>query len=101
MMLRPTHRNESQTLVTPTQAGVHAGQLDSRSPAFAEDKLRGNDVTFDGAQRGILRSGHCRTGRAGLWPRPSVPRQTNLLATSLDVEPRRKPYVLDPEQVPD
>jgi len=41
MGLRPTHGNEGQTLVTPAQAGVHVGQLDSR--------FRGNDVAFDGA----------------------------------------------------
>jgi hypothetical protein len=50
---RPTQRNESQD-ATPAKAGVHVREeLDSRSPAFAEDKLRGNDVTFDAAQRGI------------------------------------------------
>jgi hypothetical protein len=50
---RPTHRNESQE-VTPAKAGVHfREELDSRSPAFAVDKLRGNDVTFDGGERGI------------------------------------------------
>ena len=43
MGLRPTRRNESHH-VTPAKAGVHVWQeLDSRSPAFAEDKLRGND----------------------------------------------------------
>jgi hypothetical protein len=43
--LRPTHRNESQD-VTPAKAGVHVREeLDSR--------FRGNDVTFDGAKRGI------------------------------------------------
>jgi hypothetical protein len=42
---RPTHRNESQD-VTPAKAGVHVREeLDSR--------FRGNDVTFDGAERGI------------------------------------------------
>jgi hypothetical protein len=42
---RPTHRNESQD-VTPAKAGAHVREeLDSR--------FRGNDVTFDGAQRGI------------------------------------------------
>jgi hypothetical protein len=42
---RPTHRNESQD-VTPAKAGVHVrAELDSR--------FRGNDVTFDGAKRGI------------------------------------------------
>ena len=32
-------------VVTPAQAGVHVThmEMDSRSPAFAEDKLRGND----------------------------------------------------------
>jgi hypothetical protein len=45
---RSTHRNESQD-VTPAKAGAHVrDELDSCSPAFAEDKLRGNDVTFDG-----------------------------------------------------
>jgi hypothetical protein len=49
---RPTHTNESQD-VTPAKAGVHVREeLDSRSPAFAEDKLRGNDVTFDGGRSG-------------------------------------------------
>jgi hypothetical protein len=48
MGLRPTRRNESHH-VTPAKAGVHVWEeLGSRSPAFAEDKLRGNDVTFDG-----------------------------------------------------
>jgi len=48
MGLRPTLRNESQAFVTPAQAGPsHLNELDSRSPAFAEDKLRGNDVTFE------------------------------------------------------
>ena len=42
---RPTHRNESQA-VTPAKAGVHVREeMDSR--------FRGNDVTFDGAKRGI------------------------------------------------
>ena len=42
---RPTHRNESQD-VTPAKAGVHVREeLDSR--------FRGNDVTFNGAQREI------------------------------------------------
>ena len=32
-------------LVTPAQAGIHApDEVDSHSPTFAEDKLRGNDV---------------------------------------------------------
>jgi hypothetical protein len=42
MGLWPTYRNESGTFVTPAQAGVHLGRLDSR--------FRGNDVTFDGAR---------------------------------------------------
>ena len=42
---RPTHRSQSQD-VTPAKAGVHAREgLDSR--------FRGNDVTFDGPERGI------------------------------------------------
>jgi hypothetical protein len=42
---RPARRNESQDL-TPAQAAVHVREeLDSR--------LRGNDVTFDGAKRRI------------------------------------------------
>jgi hypothetical protein len=46
MGLRPTQRNESQD-VTPAKAGVHVRkELDSR--------FRGNDVTFDGAKRGIM-----------------------------------------------
>ena len=50
MGLRPTRRNEGHR-VTPAKAGVHVWEeLDSRSPAFAEDKLRGNDVTLDGAR---------------------------------------------------
>jgi hypothetical protein len=48
----PARKNEIQH-VTPAKAGVHVREeLDSRSPAFAEDKLRGNDVTFDGANFG-------------------------------------------------
>jgi len=47
MGLRPTHRKESQFSVTPAKAGVHVGnQLDSR--------FRGNDVTFERAERGTL-----------------------------------------------
>jgi len=46
MGLRPTHRNESQSFVTPAQAGVHV--------PTSWIRLRGNDVTFDGAKRGIL-----------------------------------------------
>jgi hypothetical protein len=42
--------------VTPEKAGVHASPhgLDSRSPTFAEDKLRGNDwywVLFEAEKR--------------------------------------------------
>ena len=49
MGLRSTHGNESQAFVNPAQAGVH---LDSRSPAFAEDKLRGSDPILERAKRG-------------------------------------------------
>ena len=45
MGFQSTHRNESQTIVTPAQAGVHPKQLDSR--------FRGNDVTFERAQRSM------------------------------------------------
>jgi hypothetical protein len=42
---RPTHRSESQD-VTPAKAGVHVWEkMDSR--------FRGNDLTFEGAERGI------------------------------------------------
>jgi hypothetical protein len=49
--------------VVPAKAGIQfesstfleACRVDSRSPAFAEDKLRGNDVTFDGATCGTAR----------------------------------------------
>jgi hypothetical protein len=48
---RPTHRSESQD-VTPAEAGVHVWEkMHSRSPAFAEDELRGNDVTSEGVRR--------------------------------------------------
>jgi len=45
MGLPPTQGNESQTLATPAQAGTHVGHLGPR--------FRGNDVTFEGAQRSI------------------------------------------------
>jgi len=49
---RPTRRNESQH-VTPAKAGVHVrGELDSR--------FRGNDVAFEGAQRGISLGATCK-----------------------------------------
>jgi hypothetical protein len=55
MVQRPTHGSESQG-VTPAKAGAHVSEeLDSRFPAFPEDKLRGNDVSFGGAKRGISR----------------------------------------------
>jgi len=47
MGLRPALRNGSQD-VTPAQAEAHVREeVDSRSRAFAKDKLRRNDVTFD------------------------------------------------------
>ena len=72
MGLWPTHRDESRTFVTPAQAGVHPSKLDSRSPASAEDKLRGNDVTFDGTQRSIsaVRRGLLRPKRTEETLRP-------------------------------
>jgi hypothetical protein len=46
MGLRPTHRNESRTFVTPAKAGVHLREeLDSH--------FRGKDVPCGGAKRGI------------------------------------------------
>jgi hypothetical protein len=54
MGLRPTHRNESQPFVTPAQAGVHVTRRSCiPAPRLRGDKLRENDVTFDGAKRGI------------------------------------------------
>jgi hypothetical protein len=48
-------------LVTPAQAGIHVpDELDSGSPAFAEDKFRGNDeagVIFGGAQGAVEEPG--------------------------------------------
>ena len=56
---RPTRKNESQHVtpakLVPAKAGSGGPcrvELHSRFPAFAEDKLRGNDVTFAGANFG-------------------------------------------------
>jgi hypothetical protein len=60
---RPTHRNEGQAVVTPAQAGVHVREeLDSR--------FRGNDVTFDGAQRGISLCPEVDRGHSGPGDEP-------------------------------
>jgi hypothetical protein len=54
MGLRPTHRNESQPFVTPAQAGVHITRTSwIPAPRLRGDKLRGNDVTFDGVSMGL------------------------------------------------
>jgi hypothetical protein len=50
MGLRATPRNESQD-VAPAKAGAHDWEeLDSR--------FRGNDVTFDGAERSVAKNPH-------------------------------------------
>jgi hypothetical protein len=51
MGLRPTHRDETHPRCRPRESG-DPRPVDSRSPAFAEDKFRGNDVTFEGANYG-------------------------------------------------
>jgi hypothetical protein len=44
-------------VVTPAQAGVHLREeVDSRSPAFAEDKLRGNDEPGSDSQESEARN---------------------------------------------
>jgi hypothetical protein len=52
MGLRPTHMDETHPRCRPRESG-DPRPLDSRSPAFAEDKFRGNDVTFDGVIMGL------------------------------------------------
>ena len=48
---QPTHSNESQG-VTPAQAGVHVTRANwIPAPRLRGDKLRGNDVTFDGGRQ--------------------------------------------------
>jgi hypothetical protein len=74
MGLRPTRRNESQD-VTPAKAGVRVREeLDSR--------FRGNDVTFDGAQRSI--SVVFRMGLARKELRRSFSRGCGIRMTGVD-----------------
>jgi len=54
MDLRPAQRDESQTIVTPSQAGGHLSQLDSRFPGLSPEGPRpqgGNDTTLKGTKR--------------------------------------------------
>ena len=71
MRLRPTHRDENRRRRRPRESG-DPYRVDSRSPAFAEDKFRGSDVTFDGASGlpGFIGPGGevARRGGGGLLP---------------------------------
>jgi len=46
---RPSSRDESQA-VTPAKAGVQVREELDPAPRLRGDKLRGNDVSFDGAR---------------------------------------------------
>ena len=58
MGLRPTRGNENprrprEKPALSLQKGGVPRRADSRSPACAEDKLRGNDASFDGVIMGL------------------------------------------------
>jgi hypothetical protein len=52
MGLRPTIGMNVTNAVVPAEAGTHARWIPA--PRLRGDKLRRNDVTFDGAKRRIL-----------------------------------------------
>jgi len=52
----PPKRNEDHMLRHPRQSGgplSDPNAMDSRSPAFAEDKFRGNDLNFERLWRSV------------------------------------------------
>ena len=101
---RPTHRNESHALVTPAQAGVRVRRTNwIPAPRLRGDKLRGNNVTFDGVLMGLWptrahenrRRRHPRdSGRRGTpWRAPTPSGENDFHESEGGNLPRRqKPY---------